>query len=94
MLSSSLDIFEARSKANATSGGGLSGDYGLLHALDERVALYGFETNTSVRFVAIVDMRGRPGGGERSGAGGAGLGLREGELKPVGITAREHVLVT
>lgn len=27
--------------------------------LDERLSLYGFETNTSVKFVVVVDMRGR-----------------------------------
>jgi len=83
LLSSSLDIFEARAKANATSGGGLSGDYGLLHALDERIAIYGFETNTGVKFVAVVDVRGRKavevGGKLAAGA----LGMKEGELKPV-----------
>lgn len=45
------------------------GDFGLLHAVDDRLAAYGWETNTGVRFVAVVDMRGRvldrslPGGG-------------------------------
>jgi len=37
----------------------LSGDFGLLHAVDDRLAAYGFETNTGVKFVAVVDMRGR-----------------------------------
>ncbi|KAI0472948.1 Longin-like domain-containing protein [Xylariaceae sp. FL0804] len=68
LLSSTLDVFEARARAasggNTSSGGPpssmlLSGDYGLLHAVDERLAAYGFETNTGVRFVAVVDMRGR-----------------------------------
>src|SRR3954454_22377849 len=81
LLSSTLDIFESRSKVNVTSGGGLSGDFGLLHAIDERLAAYGFETNTGVRFVAIVDMRGRVGSGESRQAGG--LGLREGDMKMV-----------
>lgn len=40
-------------------GAPLSGDYGLLHAVDERLAAYGFETNTGVKFVVVVDMRGR-----------------------------------
>ncbi|CZS98551.1 hypothetical protein WAI453_005735 [Rhynchosporium graminicola] len=82
LLSSTLDIFEARSKINTNSGGGLSGDFGLLHAVDERLAAYGFETNTGVRFVAVVDMRGRIVSGGNQGAGG-GLGLREGEMKLV-----------
>ncbi|EPE34540.1 SNARE-like protein [Glarea lozoyensis ATCC 20868] len=79
LLASTLDIFEARSKVNLTSGGGLSGDYGLLHAVDERLAAYGFETNTGVKFVVVVDMRGR-GIGEGIGGyvGKGGLGLRDG----------------
>ncbi|KAL2073751.1 hypothetical protein VTL71DRAFT_11077 [Oculimacula yallundae] len=84
LLSSTLDIFEARSKINTNSGGGLSGDFGLLHAVDERLAAYGFETNTGVRFVAVVDMRGRGMSRGMMGAGGGGgLGLREGEMKLV-----------
>jgi hypothetical protein len=84
LLASTLDIFESRSKSNASSGGGLSGDFGLLHAIDERLAAYGFETNTGVKFVVVVDMRGRIVG---EGVGGGkitpSVGLREGEMKLV-----------
>ncbi|KAI3395379.1 hypothetical protein diail_1370 [Diaporthe ilicicola] len=69
LLSSTLDIFDLRAKHSAVGGGAsassaagsgsLSGDYGLLHAVDERLAAYGFETNTGVKFVVVVDMRGR-----------------------------------
>lgn len=59
LLSSTLDVFELRSRHHAAGGTGLSGDLGLLHAVDERLAAYGFETNTGVRFVVVVDMRGR-----------------------------------
>ncbi|KAK5628769.1 hypothetical protein RRF57_004484 [Xylaria bambusicola] len=98
LLSGTLDVFEARSRhlANPTAVGGanmlLSGDFGLLHAIDDRLAAYGFETNTGVKFVAVVDMRGRPaknaaagsGGGRGSSGGGiGGVGLRDNELKPV-----------
>lgn len=65
-----------------TSGGGLSGDFGLLHAIDERLAAYGFETNTGVRFVVVVDMRGRVAQG---GVQGGNVGLREGEMKVVSL---------
>ncbi|KAI0420699.1 Sedlin [Xylaria grammica] len=101
LLSGTLDIFEARSRhlSNpAASGGGggggggsmlLSGDFGLLHAIDDRLAAYGFETNTGVKFVAVVDMRGRlakssntTAAGARGG-GSSGVGLRDNELKPV-----------
>ncbi|KAI1817410.1 Sedlin [Poronia punctata] len=73
ILSGTLDIF-SRPPSNVL----LTGDYGLLHAVDDRLAAYGFETNTGVKFVAVVDMRGRKGGGA-----GTAAGLRENELKPV-----------
>lgn len=68
LLSSTLDIFDLRTRQHPGAAGAssssssappMSGDYGLLHAVDERLAAYGFETNTGVRFVAVVDMRGR-----------------------------------
>ncbi len=90
ILSSTLDVFELRAKHNAASGVGLSGDYGLLHAVDERLAAYGFETNTGTKFVVIVDMRGRRIDGSVAGladkekrTGASAVGLREGEIKPV-----------
>ncbi len=72
LLSSTVDVFELRAKHNAASGVGLSGDFGLLHAVDDRLAAYGFETNTGVRMVCVVDMRGRRVDGTvlRSGGGG------------------------
>ncbi|KAK3995764.1 Longin-like domain-containing protein [Cladorrhinum sp. PSN332] len=84
LLSSTLDVFELRARQHAAAGTGLTGDFGLLHAVDERLAAYGFETNTGVRFVVVVDMRGKPakGGGPTAG-GGTGNGLREGEMRPV-----------
>jgi hypothetical protein len=59
-----------------------------LHAVDERLAAYGFETNTGVRFVAVVDMRGRAAVADANGKGiggeiPGGVGLREGEMKLV-----------
>lgn len=93
ILSATLDIFQARAAANQSAGAGLVGDYGLLHAIDERLAAYGFETNTDVRFVALVDLRGRliPSdamtGAATTVASAAtslgSLGLRDGELKVV-----------
>jgi trafficking protein particle complex subunit 2 len=75
LLSSTLDAFELRARhatsgstvntagsVVASAGGSatvLTGDLGLLHAVDERLAAYGYETNTGARFVAVVDMRGR-----------------------------------
>ncbi|KFX94866.1 hypothetical protein V495_00077 [Pseudogymnoascus sp. VKM F-4514 (FW-929)] len=87
LLSSTLDIFEARARANALNGQGLSSDYGLLKNVDERLAMFGWETNTGVRFVVGVDMRGSGGEREEEGRRGkgvvGGLGLREGEMKIV-----------
>ncbi|CRK13296.1 hypothetical protein BN1723_003623 [Verticillium longisporum] len=95
LLSSTLDVFELRARHAAGTGTGLSGDFGLLHAVDERLAAYGFETNTGVKIVVVVDMRGRSvdgsvfGGDRKSATGtgtgstGGGVGLRDGELKVV-----------
>ena len=89
LLSSSLDIFEARARANALNGQGLSSDYGLLKNVDERLAMFGWETNTGVRFVVGVDMRGSGGEREEEARRGkgvvGGLGLREGEMKIVSL---------
>ncbi|TQV92086.1 Longin-like protein [Cordyceps javanica] len=85
LLSSTVDVFELRAKhsaaANAAAGGGgshghgpglsLTGDAGLLHAVDDRLAAYGFETNTGVRLVCVVDMRGRRVDGTVLRSGGA-----------------------
>lgn len=84
LLSSTLDIFALRASQNAASGVGLSGDFGLLHAVDERLAAYGFETNTGVKFVVVVDMRGRRIDGTLVASKGANaVGLRDAEMKPV-----------
>ncbi|EPE10028.1 longin-like protein [Ophiostoma piceae UAMH 11346] len=108
VLCGTLDIFAQRPSGTASgsagansSGTGLAGASDatgplLLHALDDRLAAYGYETNTGVKLVAIVDMRGRRGGsgagamsGSSSAGGGVGsasgrgvIGLREAELKP------------
>lgn len=57
-------------------------------AVDERLAAYGFETNTGARFVVVVDVRGRGVGDVGAGKGGmGGMGLREGEMKAVSLFA-------
>lgn len=74
----------AAAAGTLSNSGPMSGEYGLLHAVDERLAAYGYETNTGVKFVVVVDMRGRRidsaalsyltshegGGGAGGGAGG------------------------
>ena len=73
MLNTSLDIFEARLPSKT-----IGHDFGLLHALDERIALYGWYLNTGVKLVIVVDMEGRP----ATAGSTAGLGLRGGDLTP------------
>ncbi|KAI1389392.1 snare-like protein [Hypoxylon trugodes] len=109
LLSSTLDVFETRSRRGNTSTPGpgsaggatattpiVTGDFGLLHAVDERLAAYGFETNTGVKFVAVVDMRGRlPPGSVSTAAGVApptpGLGGSGGGLLGAGAGVRGGV---
>ncbi|CAK7213973.1 hypothetical protein SBRCBS47491_001982 [Sporothrix bragantina] len=87
ILCGTLDIFALRPSGTASGAvaSGAASSIGasdatgplLLHALDDRLAVYGYETNTGVKLVAVVDMRGRRGGsvaGGGSGAGGAGAG--------------------
>ncbi len=77
MLSSSLDIFEQRLPHKTADQ-----DFGLLQALDERLAMYGYLTNTGVKFVVIVDMEGRPATANDVKISAA-VGLRDSDMKPV-----------
>jgi len=73
LLHTSLDIFTALlpHKSSGTS------DFGLLQALDDRLSMHGWLTNTGVKIVIIVDMQGRQPVNTPSqiGQGGAGDGL-------------------
>lgn len=78
LLNSSLDIFEIR-QAKKT----LDQDLGLLQAVSERLATYGWLTNTGIKFVIVVDMEGRPPGPDEDKKKAAPvLGLRDSDLKP------------
>lgn len=77
MLSTCLDIFEARMPTKM-----VGQDFGLLQAIDERLAMYGWLTNTGVKFVIVVDMEGRA---QQEGKNAAVLGLRNSDLTPVRI---------
>ncbi|KAI9817650.1 MAG: hypothetical protein M1826_001496 [Phylliscum demangeonii] len=90
LLSSTLDIFDARLQRKS-----VDQDFGLLHAVDERLACYGWLTNTGVKFVVVVDLAARPpladaGPGAGAAAGAVGgraaaaaiVGLRDADLKP------------
>ncbi|KAK4496281.1 hypothetical protein PRZ48_012261 [Zasmidium cellare] len=76
LLNSSLDIFEARMPSKT-----VGHDFGLLHALDERIALYGWLLNTGVKLVIVVDMEGRMAPNAEA-AKTSILGLRGTDLTP------------
>lgn len=79
MLNSSLDIFEARIPSKT-----VGQDFGLLHALDERIALYGWLLNTGVKLVIVVDMEGRVAPNSEA-VKTSMLGLRNSDLSPVSL---------
>lgn len=81
LLNTCLDIFEIR-QTNKT----IEQDLGLLQAVDERLATYGWLTNTGIKFIIVVDMGGRPAApdDEERKKAAAILGLRDSDLKPVG----------
>ncbi|KAL9057021.1 MAG: hypothetical protein Q9162_002569 [Coniocarpon cinnabarinum] len=76
LLSSSLDIFEQRLPDQSADH-----DFGLLQALDERIAMYGWVTNTGVKIVIIIDMEGKPPDPNANRYSNV-LGVRESDLKP------------
>ncbi|OGM42017.1 hypothetical protein ABOM_009707 [Aspergillus bombycis] len=55
LLNSCLDIFEIRQKQTS-----VDQDLGLLHAVDEKLAAYGWLTTTGVKLLVIVDLIGQP----------------------------------
>ncbi|KKY28650.1 putative dash complex subunit dad2 [Phaeomoniella chlamydospora] len=78
LLNSSLDIFDIRQNNNT-----LDQDLGFLQAIDERLATYGWLTNTGVKFVIAVDMAGRPvNPDEDKKKAPLVTGLRDSDLKP------------
>lgn len=58
VINSCLDIFALRA-STTTSNTSLTQDLGLLQAVDERLSCYGWQTNTGIKFVIVVDMMGR-----------------------------------
>ncbi|KAL4935754.1 hypothetical protein BDV06DRAFT_120753 [Aspergillus oleicola] len=78
LLNSSLDIFEIRQKQTS-----IDQDLGLLHAVDERLASYGWLTTSGVKFIIIIDLVGDQASyGARDSRGGACFNFRESDLKP------------
>lgn len=79
LLNSCLDIFDIREKQTA-----IDQDLGLLQALDERLAAYGWLTNTGIKFIVVVDLFGQQGPtGAKEPKSSAISGLRDSDLKPV-----------
>ncbi|KAJ5610061.1 hypothetical protein N7510_006780 [Penicillium lagena] len=76
LLNSCLDIFEIRKKHTS-----VDQDLGLLQAIDERLAAYGWLTTTGVKLLIIVDLFGQDEGAGNS-ASSAISGLRDSDLKP------------
>lgn len=59
--------------------------FGLLQAIDERLAMYGWLTNTGIKLVIIIDMEGRLVVQQQSGKNIAPvIGLKNSDLTPVG----------
>ena len=77
LLNASLDVFDMRARDKSR----VDQDLGLLHAVDERLSVWGWETGTGTRFAIVLDMWGREGV-----EAGSGVGVREGELR--GVSAR------
>lgn len=77
LLNSCLDIFDIRRKQTS-----IDQDLGLLHAIDERLAAYGWLTTTGVKFLIIVDLFGPEPTSARL-AGPAVSALSDSDLKPV-----------
>ena len=78
LLNTCLDIFEIRER-NKT----IDQDLGLLQAVDERLATYGWLTNTGIKFVIVVDMAGRPPAPEDDRRRPPPIvGLRDSDLRP------------
>lgn len=66
-------------------------ELGLLQAIDERLAMYGWITNTGTKFVIIVDMEGRPPAATDSNISTL-TGLKDSDLKPVSVTLHSPFL--
>jgi hypothetical protein len=79
LLNSCLDIFEIRQKQTS-----VDQDLGLLHAIDERLAAYGWLTTTGVKLLIIIDLIGQPiPTGIEKQKGSARSGSKDPDLKAV-----------
>ncbi|KAE8348099.1 Sedlin [Aspergillus coremiiformis] len=79
LLNSCLDIFEIQQKQTS-----VDQDLGLLHAIDERLAAYGWLTTTGVKLLVIIDLIGQSTPNDTENQKGSGrTGLKNPDLKPV-----------
>jgi hypothetical protein len=79
LINSCLDIFDLRARNTF-----IDQDLGLLQALDERLAVYGWLTNTGVKILIIVDLAGRHVDGTRKKQNITPVtGIKHSDLKPV-----------
>lgn len=76
-LTSCLDIFAARTSTKTADH-----DLGLLQAVDDQLSLYGWLTNTGIKFIVAVDMEGRMASSEREARNSAFLGIKAADLRP------------
>lgn len=85
LINTCIDIVDLRQKQTS-----VEQDLGLLQALDERIAAYGWLTNTGVKLLILVDMAGRhiPDGSEK-GKATAVSGLRDSDIKPVRFRTKD-----
>jgi hypothetical protein len=83
LINSCLDIFDLRSKHTS-----VDQDLGLLQALDERLAVYGWLTNTGVKLLIFVDLVGRyQAEAIGNGRSTAVIGIKDSDLRSVGSAA-------
>ncbi|KAL4879831.1 hypothetical protein BJY04DRAFT_193092 [Aspergillus karnatakaensis] len=79
LLNSSLDVFEIRQKQTS-----IDQDLGLLHAVDERLASYGWLTTTGVKLLVVIDLVGDQASfGVSEAQRSARSSFKESDLKPV-----------
>ncbi|KAH8425665.1 uncharacterized protein LDX57_003414 [Aspergillus melleus] len=81
LLNSCLDVFEIRQKQTS-----VDQDLGLLHAVDERLAAYGWLTTTGVKLLVVVDLIGQPDSSKSEGHKvSSANGVKESDLRPVRV---------
>jgi hypothetical protein len=82
LINSCLDIFDIRQKQSS-----VHQELGLLQTVDERLAAYGWLTNTGVKLLILVDIAGRHMTVDAEKGRVTGVsGIKDSDLKPVSLT--------